>query len=194
MPITEAKASEVSHHCRLIWEYLAQQGVAPTTWKKCSAPAAQYYYSEIYKFHPDLRLCDGNWKAEKLAVDTYPGWHRTRFSSSADVKREVKKEDNILHPIHDKKSHLQTKLESPNSRKRKEGPTVESLPTSKPEKQLKSDLPVAKDNQPKNDADISSTYRTDADVSSYKTDNGGSVSAQASSKVYKSIETKLILT
>ena len=28
-------------------------------------------------FHDDLRLGNSSWKLEQLAVDIYPGWHRT---------------------------------------------------------------------------------------------------------------------
>lgn len=74
--VKEGRAREICTHARSIWEHLASKNMAPKTWLKRSAPAAAYYYQEMYKFCDDLRLGEGDWKAERLAIDTYSGWTR----------------------------------------------------------------------------------------------------------------------
>jgi hypothetical protein len=32
----------------------------------------------MYQAHPDLRLCEGDWKVDVLATEDYPAWYRTR--------------------------------------------------------------------------------------------------------------------
>lgn len=85
--INERKAGDICAHARTVWEHLAKEGIAPKSWKKCSAPARAYYLQEMYIFHADLQLCEGDWKAERLATDTYAGWYRGR--KNILVKQEV---------------------------------------------------------------------------------------------------------
>lgn len=47
-----------------------------------------YYLEEMYNFHDDLCLCEGHWKAEKLAVEVYPGWSRNRTDLIGECIKE----------------------------------------------------------------------------------------------------------
>ena len=48
----------------------------------------QYYRQQMYKAYPNLRLCDSHWKADLLAVNEYPGWHRSRKETASEPKLE----------------------------------------------------------------------------------------------------------
>lgn len=119
VPVSERKASDICFHARTTWETLALEGLAPKKWKQCSTPAWKYYLEEMYRYHDDLQLCEGDWKAERLAVDNYPGWTRGRTESSNVVmKRELTPE---------------LSSEAGVEKKRKEAPAA--LTPIKPEKQ-----------------------------------------------------------
>ncbi|KAG6807718.1 hypothetical protein H0H92_006617, partial [Tricholoma furcatifolium] len=75
---------------RKIWEYLRQKQMAPSQWTQCAGPAREYYLQEIYKFCPDLMRCEGDWKAERLAIDNYGNWARNRIKES-DIQVKVEK-------------------------------------------------------------------------------------------------------
>ncbi|KAG6913857.1 hypothetical protein DXG01_003830 [Tephrocybe rancida] len=118
-PINELQASELCHHARSVWEYLHTEGMAPDTWKQCSEPALNYYLDEMYKFYPDLLLCDGDWKAERLVTDNYTGWMRNREKKKERKKVKVEEENRV-------------KLEMIEGTKRKEAPSERH--SIKPEK------------------------------------------------------------
>lgn len=117
---TERQANAITDYARTVWESLAQQKMAPVTWKKRTAPAFMYYLEEMYKFHDDLRLCEGHWKAEKLAVEVYPGWSRNRT-------------DLVGERIKEEAAEVGIDANSRNKRKRPPTPTT----SIKPEKQPK---------------------------------------------------------
>lgn len=117
--VSERKASDICFHARTTWETLALEGLAPKKWKQCSTPAWKYYLEEMYRYHDDLRLCEGDWKAERLAVDNYSGWMRGRTESSNIVVK------------HESTPELPSEA-SVVEKKRKEAPTA--LTPIKPEK------------------------------------------------------------
>ncbi|KAG6913775.1 hypothetical protein DXG01_004386 [Tephrocybe rancida] len=87
--ISECDAADLCYQARKIWEYLLQKEMAPRQWTQCTGPAREYYLQEIYKFCPDLMHCDGDWKAERLAIDNYGNWTRNRVKESdVQVKAE----------------------------------------------------------------------------------------------------------
>lgn len=131
--ISEAKASELCHHARTIWEYLATLGVAPAKWKRCSAPAADYYRQEMYRFCPDLHLCEGHWKVDRLATDTYPSWNRNRVNNITP-KVEAKQEEVPSSFSVTATSQLASRP-SPEPMKRKEPPCCSLPPVA--EKRIK---------------------------------------------------------
>ncbi|KAG6835863.1 hypothetical protein H0H93_013828, partial [Arthromyces matolae] len=117
--ISEGKAIDLCHRARRIWEYLHSKEMAPPTWGRCQAPALEYYRGEMYKYCPDLTLCDGDWKVDRLATDNYSGWFRHRKEKSrVTVKEEkaVKGEDEIGI------------FDVANSNKRKAGPATNIKP------------------------------------------------------------------
>ncbi|KAG6916234.1 hypothetical protein DXG01_007767 [Tephrocybe rancida] len=77
--ITVKHASDLTARAQSIWEYLRTQGLAPSRWGKVSAPALEYYLLNIYRGFDELQLCEGDWKATRLATVNYPGWARNNL-------------------------------------------------------------------------------------------------------------------
>jgi hypothetical protein len=82
------KGASIRATTRQVWAYIAKQGQAPMTWSQAHISAVQYYRQEMYRDHPDLRLCEGDWKVDLLAVQNYPAWCRTRTKLVAGMKAE----------------------------------------------------------------------------------------------------------
>jgi len=82
------KLSEIKALARQIFQQLLSEGSTSTKWGKASVVVQQYYRQAMYAQFPDLRLCDGHWKVDKLATESYPGWHRNHVAGDVSVKRE----------------------------------------------------------------------------------------------------------
>ncbi|KAF8510432.1 hypothetical protein JB92DRAFT_2585016, partial [Gautieria morchelliformis] len=72
------QAGAIRASARYIWYSIHSKGMAPVTWSQASINAVQYYCTHMYDAHPDLHLCEGDWKVDLLAVDEFPGWIRSR--------------------------------------------------------------------------------------------------------------------
>ncbi|EPQ49927.1 hypothetical protein GLOTRDRAFT_134449 [Gloeophyllum trabeum ATCC 11539] len=77
VPLDGYRADEMRKYALSIFQSLREAGKAPQSWaKKGSSDVKQRYYDEMYRQFPELGLCEGNWKAEKLAIQTYFGFHK----------------------------------------------------------------------------------------------------------------------
>ena len=86
--VTGFQASAIQSTAGHIWNAIAKKGLDPTTWTQAEVLAVQYYRQQMYKAYPNLRLCDSHWKADLLAVNEYPGWHRSRKETASEPKLE----------------------------------------------------------------------------------------------------------
>ncbi|KAH9991069.1 hypothetical protein BJV77DRAFT_1009806 [Russula vinacea] len=58
-------------------------------WGDMGNISQDYYRSEMYSFFPELRLCELDWKVNRLATETYSSWYRKRKGKlTVPVKRE----------------------------------------------------------------------------------------------------------
>jgi len=88
------RVSQITSLTREIWMHLRNKGLAPEAWSKGSLPVHNYYRSEMYKRFPELRLCEGHWKADFIATNSYSGWYRTHVKITNDKhERTCKTED-----------------------------------------------------------------------------------------------------
>ncbi|KAG5633927.1 hypothetical protein H0H81_004377, partial [Sphagnurus paluster] len=87
-PVSAPTAASISNFAHSIWRDLASHNLAPKTWTKILPHAYQYYRQEMFKFYDDLRLADGDWKIERLAIDLYPGWYRTYLKETKEESED----------------------------------------------------------------------------------------------------------
>ena len=77
---------------RQVFQHLHSQNLAPRTWTKASIVAHQYYRNSMNAQFPILRLCEGHWKVDKLAIDSYPGWYRNNVLCNLGAQQESERE------------------------------------------------------------------------------------------------------
>jgi hypothetical protein len=57
-----------------IWYTLLSFNLAPVAWSKVDSITQLYYYGCMHTWFLELQLCEGDWKAEVMAVEYYHGW------------------------------------------------------------------------------------------------------------------------
>lgn len=87
-PISTDEANRIRKHAKRIWQEFLNVGVAPATWMKIDASANHQYQQQMEKDFPLLRLCEGHWKVERLAIDNYPSWRSHAVNASGESLAE----------------------------------------------------------------------------------------------------------
>jgi hypothetical protein len=62
---------------------------APATWKQAPPDMKQTFHKLMVERFPELRLCEGGWKVDQMASNTYTSWHSywvKRFANPAQTK------------------------------------------------------------------------------------------------------------
>jgi hypothetical protein len=81
------RASSIRKFARLLWAGLSNAGKAPKSWGKVDAQTSSQFQIEMCQKFPELRLCKGNWKVDRIATMNYPSW----YSNQAKEKEENRK-------------------------------------------------------------------------------------------------------
>ncbi|KAF9470603.1 hypothetical protein BDN70DRAFT_901973 [Pholiota conissans] len=71
------RAREIRIHARAIFVGFASQGKQFSSWGDADAVSRRTFYNEMASRFEELQYCDLDWKAEQIAIDTYPGWKVT---------------------------------------------------------------------------------------------------------------------
>jgi hypothetical protein len=78
----------MGNDARRFWKRLASTGRAPATWGKIDADAWAEFTAYMYARHPELRLCDSDWKVHFWCTNHYSDWHKHNVGpNSVGVKR-----------------------------------------------------------------------------------------------------------
>ena len=114
VPVDGYQASHICSVARSNWEYLASNGLAPEKWKTfCSADVANWFHREMEAQFPLLRLCQGHWKSNQIAIDNYPNWCVNRLKGKEVSPKDepadgesatLKRKDNQDSPLSAKKA------------------------------------------------------------------------------------------
>jgi hypothetical protein len=64
----------IRNFTKAIWIGLGFIGAAPSTWEEADDKTRGGYYRAMSAGFFEFRLCDSNWKAEKVAIDLYHLW------------------------------------------------------------------------------------------------------------------------
>ena len=94
------KLSEMRKHARRIFQSLLERGQAPDRWAGSdNLPKSEYFRKEMAVKFPDIRLCDNDWMANKMATLVYPAWIRNRREAVpiGGVKRRRLDSDGRVH-------------------------------------------------------------------------------------------------
>ena len=83
------RATAIRKFGREIWTGLGNIGKAPKTWGKVDAKVAAEYRTEMGRKFPELRLCEGNWKADLIATLNYPSWYNNNIEKESMKRTSV---------------------------------------------------------------------------------------------------------
>ncbi|KAF8897772.1 hypothetical protein BD779DRAFT_1667693 [Infundibulicybe gibba] len=89
IPATGEILDRITAHARRVFSELLKSNAAPQKWSQGTPHAQNYFRAEMHHEFPDLRLCENNWKADKIATQLYPGWFgaRKNHNASEAIKR-----------------------------------------------------------------------------------------------------------
>jgi hypothetical protein len=83
------RATAIRKFSREIWSGLVNIGKAPKTWGRVDAKVAAEYRTEMCRKFPELRLCEGNWKADLIATLNYPSWYNNHVEKESLKRTSV---------------------------------------------------------------------------------------------------------
>jgi hypothetical protein len=95
-PIDGPRATEIRKRAREIFLKFKTSGTSPKTWTQLDLTSLQYYRVEMCTQFPELRFCEQDWKADKVAIDTYSGWYRNQTKSQTKSKLESNDDKSLL--------------------------------------------------------------------------------------------------
>lgn len=77
--ISGTVAAAMRAKCRSLWIQMALDGTAPQSWLKVGEVAGAKFRSDMGLAFPELRLCEHDWKVQRLAVQNYSSFDREAF-------------------------------------------------------------------------------------------------------------------
>ncbi|KAK7000179.1 hypothetical protein R3P38DRAFT_3219059 [Favolaschia claudopus] len=102
-PLPSARLTATRRRCAEYFFELKSAGVLPTTWSQGTLTIKQNFRAVLENDVPELRLCDGHWKADKLGSLTYSSWCSTHHPKDGRtvIKSEERDDDGDLMEFDD---------------------------------------------------------------------------------------------
>ena len=94
--LNEERCNAVTKRARQIFAHLNASGAGAAKWGDMGNVSQDYYRREMYSCFPELRLCELDWKVNRLATETYSSWYRKRKDK---LVTNVKQEDTEKHHV-----------------------------------------------------------------------------------------------
>ncbi|KAJ7936767.1 hypothetical protein B0H13DRAFT_1853188 [Mycena leptocephala] len=92
--ITGSRAKAARAKARQIWRYLHGQGRLSGRWNDADIVVRSYYAGEMRREFPELRLCEFDYKAHRIATMTFPNWVKN-YKNPSSIKGEPDIEDDV---------------------------------------------------------------------------------------------------
>ncbi|KAH7904378.1 hypothetical protein BJ138DRAFT_1130975 [Hygrophoropsis aurantiaca] len=128
IPVTGSRAAAMRSCAYDFFDWCARRNLLGPTWYKTDPDIRARYQHVVRNKFFELTLCANNWKADLLAVNNFPQWHKTHVAKKIAIKDE----------INDDAEQLDDNDERP-SKKAKIERTVKKLP-----KERKKPVPAPK--------------------------------------------------
>jgi nucleoid-associated protein YgaU len=100
VPVDGYMAATVRRIAREFWKGLSRAGVAPQKWMTdVDLETAKKFHLEMQTQFEELRLCDGGWKVDQVAIDYYSGWRNSQeekgiFNATEEENTPIDVSDN----------------------------------------------------------------------------------------------------
>lgn len=79
-------AAAIREKARSLWIQMVIDGTSPQSWTKVGEVAGTKFRTEMGQAFPQLRLCQNDWKVQRLAVQHYHTFDREGIASSYGVR------------------------------------------------------------------------------------------------------------
>ncbi len=115
-------ASRIREFAMDLFKRFLEEKRAPMQWRNRASPnTKQEFNQKIEAAFPELRLCHAHWKAELIAIRTYPNF-KTQYHDAIKAQLQPDDQDTSISPIH--KRSLSLALEGPrtNAKRARTGP------------------------------------------------------------------------
>ncbi|KAG1841460.1 hypothetical protein C8R48DRAFT_781368 [Suillus tomentosus] len=86
-PIPESIIEAIRKALCATWTELAIRGLAPSSWGRLTASAAELTNTIMEKAFPLFRLADNGWKLDFLATTSYSSWRRNNLDESGNYRK-----------------------------------------------------------------------------------------------------------
>ncbi|KAF8512637.1 hypothetical protein JB92DRAFT_3096734 [Gautieria morchelliformis] len=141
------QAKYMQQTARRLFASLHEAGYAPKTWSRAPFDAVEYFWANMYKHYPDLRLCEGHWKLNLFASQEYPAFTCPKNGGNVKGVHESDNSSSRIPETPKKRMHASSDKPAQNVKKNKDtvqaSTTKAPLPLSSPVQPLKS---TSKDN------------------------------------------------
>lgn len=74
--VSESRLDDMRKHARVLWDDFLGEGAAPPKWGEATTQIRDRYCRSMCDKFPELRFCDKDWKAERIATLNYPSWYK----------------------------------------------------------------------------------------------------------------------
>jgi hypothetical protein len=135
---SKSRISEIRSVCASFYFELKKENLMPDVWSHAILSVKHRFRAVIESEIPELRLCDGHWKADKLAIVTFASWSGNHNRKGGRVKVE---HDSDVDMDGDNNNNNNDGLEiisDSEAPKRKAKASFSSLPAAKKHKALHS--------------------------------------------------------
>ncbi|KAG2039118.1 hypothetical protein BDR03DRAFT_952900 [Suillus americanus] len=86
-PIPESIIEAIRKTLRVTWTELAIRGLAPLSWGRVTASAAELTNTIMEKAFPLFRLADNGWKLDYLATASYASWRKNNLDEFGNYRK-----------------------------------------------------------------------------------------------------------
>jgi hypothetical protein len=132
---SKSRISEIRSVCASFYFELKKENLMPDVWSHAILSVKHRFRAVIESEIPDLRLCDGHWKADKLASVTFASWSGNHNPKGGRVKVEHDSDVDMGGDNNNDDLEIISDSEAP---KRKAKASSSSLPAAKKHKALHS--------------------------------------------------------
>ncbi|KAG6888042.1 hypothetical protein C0992_009820 [Termitomyces sp. T32_za158] len=72
--LSKIRMKRISEGAKMIWNELKQHSLHPSSWKKKTKQAEEFFVHHMLSDFPEFRLANNHWKLERFAIVRYPDW------------------------------------------------------------------------------------------------------------------------
>ncbi|KAG6895852.1 hypothetical protein C0992_012054 [Termitomyces sp. T32_za158] len=105
-PLSKTRSKRISGVAKMNWNEMKQHSMHPSSWKKKTSKAQEFFKHQMMTEFPEFRLADNDWKLEQFAIVRYPDWIASlRKEEVSDRLTDVDRSSKRRSDEHDQNQH-----------------------------------------------------------------------------------------